>query len=177
MDIGEVPTDIEWLRGWDLALGEKKHNDFSAGALCAYDGRTKFFYIIDMFHEKLVWTKLRPRLEALALRDKARHESHRMGMEAVSGFDIGLRELRMGEALRGEVKILCKNPPRGGKLLRAQDWLTAMEAGRVHLVRGPWNKKFLEELRTFPDGKHDDQVDAVSIAWECLARSSRLLYA
>jgi small subunit ribosomal protein S12 len=35
----------------------------------------------------------------------------------------------------------------------------------VVLVRGAWNLDFLDELRAFPMGKHDDQVDAASRAF------------
>jgi hypothetical protein len=35
----------------------------------------------------------------------------------------------------------------------------------VALVRGPWNKDYLDEIETFPLGSHDDQVDASSGAF------------
>jgi hypothetical protein len=53
-----------------------------------------------------------------------------------------------------------KNPPRGGKLLRAQPWLNLVEAGKLILVRGLWNDDFLAELEVFPAGRHDDQCFA-----------------
>jgi predicted phage terminase large subunit-like protein len=52
----------------------------------------------------------------------------------------------------------------GDKLTRALLWTPFAEAGRIHLVRGDWNKAFIDECCSFPRGKHDDQVDAVSIA-------------
>ncbi|MNY74781.1 hypothetical protein D3C86_2138900 [compost metagenome] len=33
------------------------------------------------------------------------------------------------------------------------------------MLRGDWNKDFIEELRNFPNGTHDDQVDAGSDAF------------
>jgi len=36
------------------------------------------------------------------------------------------------------------------------------------LLRGEWNRAFLEELRTFPNGVHDDQVDGFSRAFSHL---------
>ena len=42
------------------------------------------------------------------------------------------------------------------------------EAGNVKIVRGPWNDAFLDELEVFPNGAHDDQVDALGNAFnEC----------
>ena len=53
----------------------------------------------------------------------------------------------------------------GSKLLRAQPFAAAVEAGNVCLVRGGWNEAFLDEARVFPAGAHDDQIDAAADAW------------
>ncbi len=38
-----------------------------------------------------------------------------------------------------------------------------IEAGHVHLPKSaPWLGEFLTELLSFPNGRHDDQVDSVS---------------
>lgn len=50
----------------------------------------------------------------------------------------------------------------GSKALRAEPYASAVERGAVYLVRGPWTTEFVEEHRTFPVGKHDDQVDAAA---------------
>jgi ribosomal protein L37AE/L43A len=50
----------------------------------------------------------------------------------------------------------------GSKLARAGPFASQAEAGNVRLVRGPWVSAFLDECETFPDGPHDDQVDAVA---------------
>ena len=42
------------------------------------------------------------------------------------------------------------------------------EAGNVKLLRGPWNEAFLDEVSVFPNGSHDDQVDALSGAFDAL---------
>ncbi|HKB39794.1 MAG TPA: hypothetical protein VKD72_25380 [Gemmataceae bacterium] len=34
----------------------------------------------------------------------------------------------------------------------------------VKLLRGAWNKDFLDEVEAFPFGPHDDVVDAASLA-------------
>jgi hypothetical protein len=43
------------------------------------------------------------------------------------------------------------------------------EAGNVRIVNGKWNTEFLEELTSFPEYKHDDQVDAATGAFNKLA--------
>ena len=172
--IEEVPTNIEWFRGWDLALTENKTSDYSAGPLCAYDKVKDFFYIIDMFRDKLAWPRLKPQIVRLAKLDHEEHGSHRVGMEAVIGFDIGWQEVR--QELLGVMKVEKRNPS-SDKLIRAQPWFNKIEAGKVFLVRGEWNRDFINELALFPDGDHDDQVDGVSVAWEMASKVQKLLFA
>lgn len=44
------------------------------------------------------------------------------------------------------------------------------EGGNISLLRGSWNQAYLTELESFPDAKHDDQVDATSGAYQLLQR-------
>lgn len=58
-----------------------------------------------------------------------------------------------------------------GKVDRARALVPALSSGDI-LVRGgvPWRDEFVAELVAFPTkGVHDDQVDALSGAWHCLA--------
>ena len=56
----------------------------------------------------------------------------------------------------------------GPKTGRARYVATQIEAGHVAIVRAAWNRAFLEELRDFPHGAHDDQVDALARAFNTL---------
>jgi predicted phage terminase large subunit-like protein len=56
----------------------------------------------------------------------------------------------------------------GDKLTRARPASALAEAGLLSLVRGAWNVAFLDELTIFPQGAHDDQVDALSGALHAL---------
>lgn len=57
------------------------------------------------------------------------------------------------------------------KVTYAGVWSPHVETGKVLLVRGPWVEPFLAEAEAFPDGKHDDAVDAVSLAFQALTAS------
>lgn len=54
------------------------------------------------------------------------------------------------------------------KYTRAKSLSAAAEFGKVKLLRGAWNIGFINELSQFPDGKHDDQVDAAAGAYNHL---------
>jgi predicted phage terminase large subunit-like protein len=43
------------------------------------------------------------------------------------------------------------------------------EQSKVKLVRKDWISQFLDEATAFPNGAHDDQVDAVSGAFQMIS--------
>jgi predicted phage terminase large subunit-like protein len=59
---------------------------------------------------------------------------------------------------------------QGSKQVRAEPFAAQCEHGFVKLVEAPWNRAFIEELCAFPNGAHDDQVDAASAAFRNLLR-------
>ncbi len=60
----------------------------------------------------------------------------------------------------------------GSKVTRATPVAAQVEAGNLLLVRADWNGALLEELRDFPYGRKDDQVDALSRAFMLLTESA-----
>lgn len=63
--------------------------------------------------------------------------------------------------------------PDKNKVARAETAAAVMEAGRVWLPENaPWLSEYIDELMTFPVGKHDDQVDVTAYACIELARRS-----
>jgi predicted phage terminase large subunit-like protein len=60
------------------------------------------------------------------------------------------------------------SPETGAKATRAAPVAAQADAGNLAIVAAPWNRAFLEELRDFPQGRKDDQVDALSRAFALL---------
>ena len=57
--------------------------------------------------------------------------------------------------------------PEGGKVARAAAVCPLIEAGNVYLPHpdyAPWVGDFIEECAAFPNGAHDDHVDAITQA-------------
>src|SRR3954463_7927685 len=53
--------------------------------------------------------------------------------------------------------------PEGEKIMRMTGKTALFEAGAVYLpTRAPWMEEFKKELLSFPESKHDDQIDALS---------------
>lgn len=63
--------------------------------------------------------------------------------------------------------LVC-SPETGAKITRARPISAQIEAGNFSVLRSSWTAAFVEELRDFPLGRKDDQVDALSRAFSML---------
>lgn len=179
----DVPEDIEFCVGIDPACAESDKSDFTAGALCAarFDGQgiCTEFYLVNIWRKRGAYAARKQEVENQLGYDNLHNSVHRCGVEGVGGFEAIMQETKA--KFLGRVSITKRNfrGGRGGnaKALRAQPWFNLIEAGRFYMVAGEWNYDFLQELEFFPSGKHDDQIDAVSIAREVLADRVQLLIA
>jgi predicted phage terminase large subunit-like protein len=65
-------------------------------------------------------------------------------------------------------------PQSGDKVTRAGGLGAQVQAGNVDVVRDSderrWNRLMVEEMDTFPNGLHDDQVDALAVAFNRIAQ-------
>ncbi|KKM64482.1 hypothetical protein LCGC14_1500990, partial [marine sediment metagenome] len=84
------------------------------------------------------------------------------GSSGVYTIDHIVRNVLMGYQVSGERST-------GNKMDRAKPLSSQAEAGNVYLVRGAWNKEYLQELHGFPQAGRDDQVDASSGAFKHIA--------
>jgi predicted phage terminase large subunit-like protein len=57
----------------------------------------------------------------------------------------------------------------GSKATRAMPVASQLEAGNLSALRAVWNQIFIDELREFPYGTKDDQVDALVRAFTALS--------
>jgi predicted phage terminase large subunit-like protein len=80
------------------------------------------------------------------------------GSAGVKTIDDYRRRVLMGWDFQGV-------PSTGDKEYYANPLSSQAQAGNVKLVKGPWINNFLDELDAFPNGSHDDQVDAASKAF------------
>ena len=60
--------------------------------------------------------------------------------------------------------------PTGDKALRADPFSSQVNAHNVSMVRGEWNREYLDELKFFPSSTYKDQVDASSGAYNILSQ-------
>lgn len=68
------------------------------------------------------------------------------------------------QTLQNEIGGIVPVNPEGGKVARVNAVSAYIESGNVFLPRTDWIHDFVEEAASFPSGKNDDQVDAMSQA-------------
>ena len=61
----------------------------------------------------------------------------------------------------------------GSKTTRAMPFASQVEGGNVSIVHADWSRALLDEMRDFPWGKKDDQVDALVRAFTTLTTRPR----
>jgi predicted phage terminase large subunit-like protein len=83
-----------------------------------------------------------------------------------------------GQAGKAQVQSFTKllagyrvssSPESGDKIQRAEPFAAQVNVGNVSMVRAPWNDDVINEMRVFPNGAHDDIVDAGSRAFNALS--------
>jgi predicted phage terminase large subunit-like protein len=146
---------LDWYRYYDLAASVKQAADYTASAKCAF-GDDGTLYIADVTRHKGEWPDIRRQIMQRA-QDEPRVV---IGIEESLHGLAGLQELRREPAManitfHGVVA-------RGDKRARAMPWAARAEQKKLALLRGDWNRIFLDECVSFPIGAHDDMIDAVS---------------
>lgn len=166
--VTDSPQLVAQVRYWDMAATvaeEGKDPDWTAGARVGRtaDGR---WVVLDMRHARLSPAGNEMLVQATAAEDGRgvpvvmEEEGGASGKSLVDHYRRGVL---VGHAFRGD-------RPTGDKVVRAQPLAAAAEQGNVLLMRGAWNRDFLDEVEAFgPDCAHDDQVDAVSGAVNAIA--------
>ena len=159
-----APANLRSVRGWDIAATEGD-GDFSAGVRVSGPCPDGLFWVEDVKRGQWGTDKRNREIRLTAELDGQRVKSIVPQDPGAAGVDMAksLTRLLAGFSVVAERES-------GDKATRADPFSAQVNAGNVRLVRGEWNKAFIEELRTFPSGKHDDQVDGASKAFNALSR-------
>ena len=163
------------VRYWDLAATEKKivrgrlmnDPDETVGTLMSWDGDC--FYIEEQVGGWYVWKDLKALLVEVAKRDGPYVPIYVEQEPGAGGKNQVAEIVDYIQHVLGPSYRVYGHRPEGDKVMRANVWFAEAAEGKVKLVRGEWNKPFLEQLSVFPIGRHDDRIDSVSGARHCLA--------
>lgn len=163
-----LPKDFtSIIIGVDTAYTKTSRSDFSVAVVAGLAANGDM-YILDVIRMRAEMPDFKRRLIALnsVWRGRGLRGIYIEAGAAASGATL-LQELRRETPLN----VLAYKNGRADKVTRASSVAPFIEGGRVFIPHtAPWLDDFIEECTQFPDGKHDDQVDALVIAIDQLSR-------
>lgn len=162
--ISEVPEadrrGLRLARVWDLAATQDA-GDYTVGTLLAYSRTSQNTYILNVQRKQVS-----PQACETLVKNTAKQDG--LDVEIVIEQEPGSSGIHLVDHYRGQVLKGYKVsgvPATKKKLIRAQPFIAACEAGKVKLLAGLWNKAFVKEFDQFPASIHDDQVDTASAGY------------
>jgi len=156
------PDLLNIYNTWDLALGQKEVNDFTAGLTFGVDVMDNI-YILDLVHG---------RMDAMEIVEKM-IDTYELWKPLAVGIERTHMQMAIGPFLNKRIRerkvfsmyLHEQMPGRRDKELRARSMQGRLAQGKVFFPRSaPWLGKFELELLQFPTGTHDDMVDVFGYA-------------
>jgi predicted phage terminase large subunit-like protein len=140
------------VQSWDTASTVGDSSDYSVGITFGLMNAT--VHILDVVRVKLEY----PYLRRLVIQQADQVKADTVLIERASSG------LQLVQDLRREGHIRPISPrPEGDKVSRLEAHTAKLESGYILLPeRGSWVEDFKAELLAFPNGRHDDQVDALT---------------
>lgn len=163
-----IPKNTQAVRYWDRAATKDTGSndpDWTVGLKLEKD-QNGVFYISDI---------VRLRESPLGVLNAIKNTASQDGFSVRIGI-----EQDPGQAGVSEAEFLVRNLTgypvfinkiSKDKVTRALPVSSQAEAGNVKLLMARWNEDFFQELENFPEGGHDDQVDALSGAFNMMAET------
>lgn len=150
------------IQSWDFTFKDAANSDYVAGQVWGKVGSN--FYLIDSICEKLDFVG-----QVRAMR--------RLSAKWPQAVEKVVEDKANGPAiiaaLGSEIPGIVPYTPKGSKTARAYAVSPLFEAGNVLVPplsdEYPWVRHYLEELLSFPNAPHDDQVDSTTQALDTLA--------
>lgn len=163
IDAMPAGENIRWVRAWDLAASTpergKTDPDWTVGLKMGLrpNGRLLIAHVnrdrgTPDYVEKMICSTAMGDGRGVLIRGP--QDPGQAGKSQVTYFSKLLRGFRF--------KFL---PVSGDKITRAEPFASQVNVGNVDMLAGEWNGPLLSEFALFPNGNHDDIVDAASDAF------------
>ena len=148
----------------DTAFKKSEQADYSVLMILGMDSSGDMF-ILDVIRDKYDFPELKRKaiavnslwrgrgLRGVYIEDKASGQSLIQELKSASGLSVIPYKVSTD------------------KVSRVNAVTPLIEGGRVYVpIRAPWLDDFMNECQSFPSGKHDDQVDALSMGLDIMSR-------
>jgi predicted phage terminase large subunit-like protein len=168
----DYPPGDQRVRAWDLAATEphegNRDPDYTVGMLADLSSLTGILTVRDVVRVQAAPDDVDRVMRLTAERD-GYETLQRVEQEGGSAGKMAIRSIvrsLQGYAVHGV-------HPTGDKVTRALPFAAMLGNGLARIVEAPWTMALIDEYTRFPEGAHDDQVDAGSNAHEYLTSGSR----
>lgn len=182
MPTQEMPRGTRYYIGWDFAIGEKAHNDYTVGAVVAHCPNDTI-WLVDVRRFRGDAHEVMSNIISLAQKWMGKPDSSLM-----VGFEDGQIWRSIEPSLLVSMREKKVFPsysvlkPLTDKMARAAPLQARMQHGRFFILEDQsWFQDVKHEMLRFPAGTHDDIVDAVAWATRMavdtpMAKQDRGLY-
>ena len=163
-------SEVATVRAWDLAAtvaSGANDPDWTVGLKLARDARG-VYTILDVVRLRGTAREIE---EAIVATSNADGPSVLIGLPEDPGQAGKSQVSYYVSRLSGHTVTASRET--GSKASRAAPVASQVNAGNLCIAKGRWNHTLTEELRLFPFGRKDDQVDALSRAFELLINGTR----
>jgi len=167
----EAPQRVdEQLQSWDCSFKDLLTSDYVVGQVWARKGAR--FLLGDQVRRRMDFPATVQAIRDLSQKWRGTHA--KLVEDKANGSAVI-------QILAHEIPGLLPVNPQGGKIARAAAVSPLVEAGNVFLPHpefAPWVNDFIEECIQFPNGAHDDQVDAMTQAllrWQMVPQETIVL--
>jgi predicted phage terminase large subunit-like protein len=167
----EIGTVEERAQSWDCSFKDLETSDFVVGQTWGRSGPR--FLLLD---------QLRERLDCPGTVKAVRDEAAKWQPCSAKLIEDKANGSAVIQMLQHEISGILPVNPEGGKVARAAAVSPLIEAGNVYLPHPqmfPWVNDFIEECAAFPNGAHDDQVDAMTqilLRWNAPVTTHTVVY-
>ena len=154
-----LPEIVHSVRYWDTAMSSRTTADYTVGVKLG-QGVDGHYYVMDVARFQKEWGDVVPAIAEVILKDGV---TVQQGIEEVAFMSRAITELNQDYRLHN-FSIFGYAVDKD-KVTRALPFAARASAGNVSVLNSHWTDEYLDEMCSFPNGAHDDQVDASSGAW------------
>ena len=156
-DVIVLPTHFDKMaQSWDCTFKKTESSDFVAGQV--WSRKKAQYFLLDQDHKRMNFPDTVKAIRAMT--DKWPKATSKYIEDKANGSAVI-------DTLKDEISGIIPVDPDGGKEARANAVSPLFEAGNVYFPHPNmclWVNDVIEEMVSFPNGAHDDMVDAMTQA-------------
>ena len=145
-------SPLYYIHSWDTALHSGEQHDYSVCLVFAVFADN--WVVVAVLRDKLAFNVLTERVGEFYAKWQPREI-------LIENKASGQALIQQVQTYYPELPVVSINP-KIDKYSRTMQVLTPLEAGKVRVLEADWTEALLAELCSFPQGKHDDQLDALT---------------